>query len=373
MAGGSLNVGFNQGPQTLIASPGAYGVMAASPSLTATGTGGASITGGVLTITRVAGGFGAKATAAPFYFNDIEGQTIGQTAIQCGMSNLSGDGSMPLVANDRAYSGTQSLKMVYPNDGLGSKFPRIGHNLPGGQSLYTHTKAYWTNPIGPGTPSPIFKLGRGGAGASYSGQPQIHTTIRPNAAGGDTGGDSGYVTPLRGSFYGQRTFGTVLKGINRDGWHTVETAYKLSAPGASDGVYQEIIDGTDNVAGKVYDGGGILVPGAAGYAATNDSGSVALITWAIPLFDGNDTYGSNEYDLWGDLFYVDTTLQRGMMTDNQVYSASTKFAIQIPTAWTDTQAVFSLRTDGFSSGSTGWVHMFNAQGVEVVSYSVLLP
>lgn len=41
MAGGSLNIGFNQGPQTLLASPGAYGVMAPGATLITTAGGGA--------------------------------------------------------------------------------------------------------------------------------------------------------------------------------------------------------------------------------------------------------------------------------------------------------------------------------------------
>jgi len=334
---------------------------------------GAFISSGVLTVHRAVGGFGSKATAAPLYWNDFEGQNIGDSYLACGMANLGNDGIATVqVANDRAFSGTKSLKCIYPVNAStnASAFPRVGNNVPNSQSIYIFCKEYWAMTVGSVQNAFIFKHARAGGGAAYTGSPHVYQTIRPNASGIDTGGDSGYVTATTGTSYSQETFGTVISPLNANVWNTDEYAYKLGTVGATNGVYQVIINGKDNVGGKVYDGSGVLLTGSAGYCNNNDNVSNA-ITWAISIFDGLDQYGiGNQCSVWMDCSYVDTTLQRCVMTDNAVYASSTKFMVQIPTAWTDTNAVFTYRNDGFVAGATGWIHMFNANGVEVIAYPV---
>lgn len=339
---------------------------------------GAVISGGLLTVTRAAGGFGGKSPVAPLYWNDFESQNVGDSYLTCGMANLGNDGTSVVVANDRSFSGTKSLKCVYPPNPTqtASAFPRVGNNIPNSQSLYMWCRHYWTIVSGVIGDKFIFKHARAGFGTAYSGQPQFHVTRRYDPATGiQTGADAGYVV-LGTSSYSQDTFGTVISPQNENTWSASEFVFKLASPGGIDGIYQALVNGKDNVQGPtvgMFDLNGNHLSGANGYCKNNDSAGNS-IQWAISVFDGLDQYGiNNTVAQWLDCAYVDITLQRCVMTDNSNYSASAKFMIQIPNGsypYTDTGATFTYRNDGFTVGQSAWVHMFDVNGNEVVNYPV---
>ena len=306
--------------------------------------------------------FGTKPTAAPFYFDDFESHALGTTDDEIGWGDAArggmGDASPPEVQSDVVYSGSKCLRMIYPT-GEDSVFPQSTMAFPAGVTTIRfacHARWEWTTRDVQS--SFIFKWARGGYGTPYSGVPRFYQTIRPNSAGDATGGDMGYVTASGTDYYGDGA-----GNLTRDTWHYIEYEYVLSDPaGTANGLYVIRVNGDETAYVK------------RDVVTRVEAEAGRTIQWLISLFDGNDSYGTgNEYRLYMDNAYVDTTLARVMLTDNATYSSSTKFIDQSPSSWTDSEtAIGSPRYSGSSSKKhrvTGMCSILRGQSGNAVNRS----
>ena len=329
-------------------------------------------------ITLSGSGFGTKPTAPPLRFNTFDSIATGTLATDAsiGLQALGNNANyVPAVTTNRAHAGSKSLMLIYPT-GADAVFPGTGLNLPAGTiDLYYGTWVYWEWTQGTTQSSFIFKWSRAGSnnnGGAYHGYPQYHTTVRPGsdgvvATGSDPhncnlvnpgGVDNGYVSSTGSSCYDD----TVAKSPSRDGWHWVEWKYRLSNPsGTTNGKYQWYVDG--------------VVNGNLSSQITRASSDASTIDWWMSVFDGNDTYGTaNEYRLYVDEMLVDTTMARVILTDNAIYSSSTKWAPQACSAWSNTSITIPAPNWGnLSSGSTAYFHVFDATDTEKAAISQVVP
>jgi len=342
-------------------------------------TDGVTISGGVATINKAAGGFGTKATAAPLYYNNFDGLSVGALPSATGLTN-SIDATVVNVQNDRAFTGTKSLKGVYPANT--ESFPEVSYLPAAGTTseIYVSGMMYWAVASPPQTGSPIFKLTRMGVGTLYHGTPQQYQTVRPSAGvsnGGDWGyNDGGGVVAWPSSlFYGSPNN---LPGPHSDQWNFMEWAHGFSNPSGGSTGYSEMRNGgADEMPPTTIGGHSAFVNQNTGAnlttGNTNNSGSNAFYSWVIPFFDGMSAPGANATSMWIDELYIDNTRSRVVLTDNAGYTTSTKFMMQPPTAWSDIQITATLNSSVFSTGSTGYFHVFNSAGTEVAVYSATLP
>lgn len=341
---------------------------------------GASISGGSVTINRSAGGFGTKPSAAPLFYNNFDSASVGALPSSLGLTD-SIDATVVNVQNDRSFTGSKSLKGVFPANI--DSFPEVSFIPPANTNeIYVSGMMYWTTSI-PGNMSQfIFKLTRMGSGVLYHGQPQQYQTVRPLTSGIVNGGDWGYnagggstTAWCSAMFYGSPTN---LPGPNSDQWNFTEWAHKIGNPTGSANGYSEIRCNSQNsMPPTTIPTHALFVNQITGadYVTgnTNNSGADAFFTWVITFFDGLGTPGNTSTSLWVDELYIDNCRNRVVLTDNATYTSSTKFLMQPPTAWSNTQIVATLNSSVFTSGSTGYFHIFDGTGAEVVSYSAVLP
>ena len=100
------------------------------------------------TISILGSGFGTRPQPAPFYSSDYEDYAVGQSALQAGLDDLGTDGQgLPYIRNDRALSGSKSLRMDYLLN-KDSMFPRIGKSGLASTSVYVSAWMYWTRTAG---------------------------------------------------------------------------------------------------------------------------------------------------------------------------------------------------------------------------------
>jgi hypothetical protein len=324
----------------------------ASPAIT--GASGTASQGSTLTLTG--SGFGTKPTAAPFYFNDFEAATVGQTALQAGLDDEGNDGQgLPYVRSDRALSGSKSLRMDYLTN-KDSMFPRIGKGGLNSNEVYVSVWTYWTHTAGSGGSPFIFKLVRGGANPSYSGVPKFYETIRPGLDGIVDGTDRGSVNSSNVSTYSDN----ITLGQNAGGWHRSEYYFKLSDPGVANGQFFTWVDGklNANLNGVV----------------SRLSGNGSNINYVMSPFDGIDSYGlTNSYQVWADDFYVDTTRARVEIGDGSTLATSTKRTVLPATQWSASSVTVKANVGLFSSGSKAYLYVFDPSGnVNSAGYPVTI-
>jgi hypothetical protein len=324
----------------------------ASPAVT--GASGTVSQGSVITVSG--SGFGTKPTAAPYYFNDFESATVGQTALQAGLDDEGNDGQgIPYVRNDKAFSGKNSLRMDYLVN-KDSMFPRIGKGGLNSNMVYVSVWTYWTHTAGSGGSPFIFKMVRGGANPSYSGVPKFYETIRPSLAGVVGATDRGSVNSSNVSTYSDN----VNAGQNSDGWHRSEYYFKLSDAGVANGQYQTWVDGVLNA--------------NVSNTMSRLAGTTSTINYVMSPFDGIDSYGTtNSYQVWVDDFYVDTTLARVEIGDASTLAGCKKRTVLPSKTWSDSSITANANVGMFPSGSKAYLYVFDANGnANATGYAVTI-
>jgi hypothetical protein len=146
------------------------------------------------------------------------------------------------------------------------------------------------------------------------------------------------------------------------GWNFIEGVMTLNTPGVADGLQQFWINGFD------------MLPGFPEWENTDqirvrevvDSGKRFTFIFLSPGIDLASMNGAAAYDVRFAEHYVDTSLQRVVLTDNATYASSTKFAVQVCDTWSNTQITGTLRATGFTAGPA-YLHAFDADGNEVGS------
>ena len=322
----------------------------AAPALS--GVSGAISQGSTISITG--SNFGTKPTPAPFYWNDFESATVGQTALQAGLDDEGTDGQgLPIVRNDKVFSGKNSLRMDYLLN-KDSMFPRVGKSGLNSNEVYVSAWMYWTHTAGSGGSPFIFQLVRGGANPPYSGNPRFYETIRPNAQGVVAGVDRGSVDANNSTTYDD----TVNAGQNANGWHRVEYYFKLSDPGVANGIYQTWVDGKLNA--NITN------------TMSRPAGNSETINYVMSLFDGNDSYGTtNSYSVWMDDFFVDTTRARVEVGDASTLSACKTRTVLPAVTWSNTTISVKASVGMFAAGSTAYLYVYDANGnVNSTGYAI---
>jgi len=315
------------------------------------------------TITVIGSSFGTRTSATPYYFDDFESYLVGTDALHAGLQDNGYDGQgLPYVRSDRSISGSKSMRMDYVA-GKDSMFPRLGKQGFSTTEVYVSMWTYITHTTGT-KPYPVFKLVRGGAMPTYSGRPGFYETVRHNAAGVVEGTDRG-----SGNSAGQTTWTQdILPGGGQDtgAWHRTEYYYKLSTPGVADGIWQQWVDGVQNV------------------NLTNDmnrlAGNASTIQYMMAPFDGNDSYNDsangiidNSWQIWLDDFYIDTTRARVEIGDASSFTKCKVKFIQPSTSWNDTSITVNTELGTFSAGQTVYVYVVDANGVvNTLGYPILV-
>ncbi|MFC4307493.1 hypothetical protein ACFPN2_00225 [Steroidobacter flavus] len=317
---------------------------------------GVVLSGGVLTITKTAGGFGTKSMAAPFHYQDYDSE-VDNTRIDAIAPYEAPDPApsasiLPRISTDRAHNGTKAVKQIYPvvlpDQGT---FPKVGISELNSLELYVSFWGYWERTSGSGDYGGIFKLVRAGSFPWYHSSPAFYESHGGHDSSGvTTANDTGFNTPLAGTTYVPYLGDPPPQGFDAGGWHFFEYYYRLSNPaGSANGAFQSTINGTKN----------------ADFTAntTRDAGSSALIDYTMTLFDGMDSNTDDAYEVFQDEFYVDTSPKKVIVTNSSVGPRapnSSNFAIQIPISWSDTKIEATFNQSGFACGSTGHVWVFTA-------------
>jgi hypothetical protein len=324
---------------------------------------GVIISGNAVTLTKAAGGFGSKTTAAPFLWDDVEAYTLGTTAVANGYLALNGAGPQAnsvTVSNEWSRGGTRSFKTAIPSQagpGVVEWFPLVGWDMP--DSCTEIYKSYWERYTRTSGTREIrlWKHDRAGANPHYSGIPKYNVTRSTDAALLEDPGeapDAGYLTetqdikasPWVGSLHGDQD-------------NFVEYFYKLSTPGGTDGHFYARVNGVTQIA---YNN--VMTREASESAEFIDYGYIDA---------GLDYYDSTAFAIYRDQLYCDISGRRVYMTDSATFSSSTKWAMQPPTDWADTSIAATLNTAGFSSGNTAHFHVGTSPTTTVYAGSAALP
>lgn len=331
------------------------------------GGSGASYSGGVLTLS---GSFPSKSQAAPFFYDDFEGRSVGQNVLDIGWANLGSleaVNDLPKVTNARSFSGTKSVRMDYKTGqgAGGNMFPKVGINGLSTPEVYISCNMFWERYVTGNPASFIFKICRAGANPAYSGLPHFYDTIRANHTTGlVTASDKGFTTSD-----GYVDFNGADGNAHRDQWNRLEYRYKLSTVGQADGAFQtwtnlQLVTTTSSASTIA---GHSSVDASA--APTRRSGD-GLIIEVLSVFTGLDSYGlDNAYYVYCDNFYIDTTCTRVEVGDASTLAACTKRVIAIPTAWSPSSITANLDTGPLGSG-TRYVFVFDANNQQ---YGSALP
>ncbi len=297
--------------------------------------------------------FGTKASSSPLAWNNFDSSTIGSTSAQNGFDTLNyiGPAPLPAITNTASLSGSNAISVNYPvqtgaNRSVVENFIGVGKKI---STTEVYNSFYGSLAQTSGSDElRLFKFWRAGSGVPYSGKPAANITFEGfNTLGFTSGcdesandGTTDYRDPNLPS-------GAFPQPIALYQWNYYEFWYKLSTPGVADGGY------------KMWINGKLIIN--QDHQVTRPSGSTAVLEW-IFLFNGGDYYANNAYRQWVDDYYLDTTQARVVITDSPVYSSSTKWSIQPISTWSAGSISASINRNGFSSGETGYIYVFDSIG-----------
>lgn len=355
-----------------------------------------------MTITDPSAPFGTKATAAPYWYQNFDSLAVGDKSLQAGLQ-APVNKAYPWVADDMAYSGSNSLKWIYETANSDTFFPEAGFLWTEGVTAVYQSS--WINfGVVSGTLSASFGFdsikmnymggltGTSGPLADpsevtpaeyyYHGSPRTETNFRVYSATQLVTSDWCFRYNYAGdSFYsaypkGFANVGTQQYYINVGEWTFLEVAYTMSNPaGAPNGLCWIALNGV-SIFNPPFQVGGSTTPYPTGVTA--QAGYPSSIGWVITPFTGwgstvaeGEAAGSPEYGLWCDEMYVDQSVQRVVMTNNAVYGDSTLFANQLPTSWAEDKIVSTVNSPHFT-GQTVYFHVFGPAGNEVGVYEAAL-
>ena len=315
------------------------GKASAAPNIT--GVSGTLSTGSQFTITG--SGFGTKAQAAPYLWDNFESGTVGTRIYgHNGWQQYDGDceantstwGS--LYTNAVVYSGNQSSvrRTTQEEDFCANYLDNLGFNQIY-VSMYFNPTPYTTL----GTFG-VYKLIRINSGAVYHGLPDFIQQLtaplddyRIYEQIGRTGSDwTLYERLTPPPTWGQ--------------WNRMEVYYKHSNPA-----------GTNN--GAAVSLANYVPISNTTAIVTRPSGSTATIdTLLLPTM--HSTVGSTRYNFYVDDVYIDTTPQRVEVCNTSTWAARTHCEPQIPMAWSDSSITVSTNLPHFTNGSTVYVYVIDA-------------
>jgi|GEM_PF-795274 len=323
------------------------GAAYAQPNIT--GFSGSLTHKGALTITG--SGFGTKATAAPFKWDDFESGTLGANLGNGWWSTAVGGGG-PLPKYDNTVLRTGSAKSVlqdYTYPGVGSTGGNRQYGAAFGLVNQNNNKYYisfWRYLTTAGSPVRNFKTLalRGGTPGQWE-NPEARM---------DTYAIYG---PTYGYFYTVGCDGT--PEVSRDGqffshatgvWMRLEFYIDTGTIGGTDGIYWHARDGVERV------------------RLSNQVMRTSSCAFSNLYINGYFSRELNDNDasayIWNDDVYIDTTQARVEISDSPTWNSATTShrEIQIPSAWSDASITITLNKGSFTNFNNAYLYVIDADG-----------
>lgn len=294
-------------------------------------------------------GFGTKPMDAMTY-DDFEEESVGSISSFQGDLVINGSSTGVGITDSIAYSGSKCLT----HDFSANDFPKIYRPLSG-----TRTKAYlscyWRyDGDVVTTEQVVWKLARiGGSNDVYDGNPKGSAEYVSSGGSDTPTGLSGSMTTSGGiTTYNpdhNDASATPSAVLTNGDWHFYELEFYAGTVDGDDAEFYERIDGipTHTFVDRPF-------------LTTANSD---LPDWFLTPINGRD--GFPEVDDYVDCLMIDESRARVVMTDNATYASSTQWAVQPISAYSDTSVTVTGKRQGFTSGATAYLHIFDDDGVLV--------
>jgi len=297
--------------------------------------------GGSLTITG--SGFGTKATAAPYKYDDFEGGTLG-ARVGNGWytsSNLSDGWPIYSDAHARASGIADESAYLQHDRAYNSTIGVTGLNWDYGQEVYLSCWYYCTTA---GAQSRNFKIlaFRGGGAGNWDG-PDFRADMYPNQPGGHA-----YVArPDKSLIIQDWGLGGHLL---EDGWHRVELFMHTGTSNSSD---------NDGV--------------CLGWRDLNRWWTLENFEFDFSTQNYDNIYfaayfarddGTPRPQMWWywDEIYIDTTQARVEIGNASTWSACTHREIQIPSAWSSSSITVTVNQGSFANAAPAYLYVVDQDG-----------
>jgi hypothetical protein len=278
-------------------------------------------------------GFGAKATPAPFKYDDFEGGTLDARVTNGWYTTASTSGYWPIYSDDYRRSVGAAEKSAYLQHDVvyNSTLGLTGLNWGYGREAYISTWYYCRTE---GAASRNFKIlaWRGGPAGNWD-PPNVRVDMYPVTNSGHA-----YIAACDTSLITQDwgIGGNVLEG----GWHRLEMFVHTGTAGPADndgvclgwrdlGQWWTLRNFEYDFSSQDYDN--IYF---ASYFATDTGSPMPQLWW------------------YWDEIYVDTTQARVEVGNAPTWAACTHREIQIPTAWSDGEITFTVNRGSLISPNT---------------------
>lgn len=297
-------------------------------------------------------GFGTKSPVEPYFYDNFEAQTPGQSilgkpgAVGSALWKLYDGGThADNLYSAEGYRGQSVKRLSRMNcftdgyiDGINAQQAYVTYRYK-----YTHTGS-WTGSYS--SVNKVFRMASlEGSNPIYSGQPALMMTYMPSAE---------WLFALLstdGTAAGSKQ--TTISGIpDENTWYRLEGFLKLSSPaGEANGEY---FAGTLNN----HASGTVMVTRAAGYNSLINS-------FLLPFTSANGGEAPTDtFTQWADDVYFDNTQARVELCDAPQWSSSTKRCeIQIPrVTWADNSIQIQVNLGAFQSGQTAYLYVIDSAG-----------
>ena len=300
--------------------------------------------------------FGTKSTAAPLYYSDFDDETTGQ--VPTGWIEVN---SGVTVSETLPYSGSKSLQVVFDNpDGEFSQIKKdLGSEI---QDFYFTANIYFDKNDTCGAQWKSWRISS--SSGAYSDSEESTTTMIKNNNWWRSDTEVWYNNAVFITYDGGNSYGGIDGNPGDmfliDQWQRVEQFCKgSSAASTADGFLWTRRVGR---AGNLEE-----ITGAITYDSED-------LKWRYLML--GQEWGQDEVAgacdgnviVYYDNLYIDNTQARIEIGDNADYDSCTVREIQIPSAWSDTSATFTVNQGSFANGSTGYIHVIDDDGGASTGY-----
>ncbi len=309
-------------------------------------------------------GFGTKSVVAAHKYDNFETYANG-TLGNAIAGYVSDNSSIPTVQTTRKYTGSKAMQWVLPYhatpptapDNYYENFAQFGIRFPATTvrkfycafyQYFEQTHVATNNNYGDPYSAihqdiRTYKQFRAGSGTPYDGIPQLADTQNMNDSLVIEGHDYG----VRAEDNTNYNTPSATGGINGGYWGWAEYFCNLGTPNNADGEFITKVNGN-------------IIINKTGVNLLNAS-STKYFDW-LYMFNGADYYWDTGYAVTTDEYFVDTTYQRCVITDNADYSLSTKWFNQPleheDDTWSNTVVVNTTPNWGtFTTGQTVYQHI----------------
>ena len=339
-------------------------------------------------VTLIGSGFGPKAMALPFFWQNYSStgsvESLGYAGDQLafGSNSYGSTTSVDTHGGRRAGAGALKLLMAFTGSGDRDYFPHLAihtSNQAGGSmsatDLYLSFWLKFVRTAGTHNHAVQLKGPRSGSGAIgtrfYSGLFNYVPSLWFTGDGTFTSIYQETRTVAGVTSLGEHFNTSAASAWDTGDWNFVEFRMHLNTPGIADGYFRLFLNGRDGSAG--WDPSGHP---SYDQVRVREVGDTHQFNWSFltPGIDFPGLTAGASYEVSFAEHYVDTTFARVVATDNATYASSTKWAMQSCSGWSDT----SIRIDtpnwgNLASTTAAYFHVFNSAGVLVASVPVTVP